>query len=188
VLGQVTDSTNAPIPGAILRITRVENNETRIEISDVTGNYGCAFLTPGTYRIQVHAKGFKTLERTNLQLDTDDTLVLPLILQVGELADHVTVGAQRESLDMTSASHVTRRIRRTGGAAADRPTGVLAGEPEPGVIFHAGTIRRFGFRRIARLGFERQVHHQWRQGRNQPVPAARRAGESLPGNGSFHRT
>jgi len=108
LLGQVTDSTNAPIPGAILRITRVENNETRVEISDVTGNYGCAFLTPGTYRIQVHAKGFKTLERTNLQLDTDDTLVLPLILQVGEVADHVTVGAQRESLDMTSASHVTR--------------------------------------------------------------------------------
>jgi hypothetical protein len=35
-------------------------------------------------------------------------VVLPLALQLGEVTDRVTVGAQRESLDMTSASHVTR--------------------------------------------------------------------------------
>lgn len=108
ILGQITDSTNAPIPKATVVITRLDTNE-RLETStDATGAFSFAFLNPGIYRVQASAPGFKTLERNRLQLDSDDTLALPLALVVGDVHEQVSVEARRDPLDTSSASHFTR--------------------------------------------------------------------------------
>ncbi len=108
ILGQVTDPSNAGVPDAFIRLVRVDTNE-RIDTStDRAGNFSFVFLNPGIYRLQVTASGFKTLERTGLRLETDETISLPLALAVGDLSDHVTVAASREVLDMSSAATVTR--------------------------------------------------------------------------------
>jgi hypothetical protein len=108
ILGQVTDSTGAGVPRAIVQITRAETGDLRETAADASGTFSFAFLNPGVYRIRASAEGFKTLERPNVRLETDETLVLPLQLTLGVMTEHVTVEAEQERLDLTSASHSTR--------------------------------------------------------------------------------
>src|SRR5262249_40368418 len=61
LLGQVTDSTNSAIPSARIRITRLETNESMVEMSDGYGTYAFAFMEPGTYCNDVSAKALKSL-------------------------------------------------------------------------------------------------------------------------------
>jgi len=108
ILGQVTDSTNAPIPKATITITRLDTNERLEATTDANGSFSFAFLNPGVYRMQASAVGFKTLERNRLQLDSDDTVAVPLLLTVGDVHEQVSVEAKRDPLDTSNASHFTR--------------------------------------------------------------------------------
>lgn len=78
ILGQVTDSTNAPVPNATVTITRLDTNERLDTATDASGGFSFAFLNPGVYRVTASAPGFKSLERNRLQLASDDTVGLPL--------------------------------------------------------------------------------------------------------------
>jgi hypothetical protein len=108
ILGHVTDATNAGIPRATVKINRVDTNETHETVTDEAGSFSFVFLTPGSYRVQASAPGFKTIERDHLILETDDTVSLPLKLSLGDVTERVSVSATREVLDLSSASHVTR--------------------------------------------------------------------------------
>jgi len=108
ILGQVTDPTHAGIPRATVTLVRVDTNERLDAVCDSAGNFSFAFLNPGLYRLRASAAGFKTLEGTGLQLETDETVSLPLVLAVGDVSDRVTVAASRETLDMSSATNVIR--------------------------------------------------------------------------------
>ena len=108
ILGRVSDPTEAGIPHAVVRLMRIDTNERIDTTSDDAGNFSFAFLNPGLYRIQASAAGFKTLERTNLRLETDETISLPLVLSLGDVSERVTVAASRDVLDMSSAANVTR--------------------------------------------------------------------------------
>ena len=44
ILGQVTDSTNAPIPKATIKITRLDTNERLEAATDANGSFSFAFL------------------------------------------------------------------------------------------------------------------------------------------------
>lgn len=108
LLGQVTDSTKAAIPNAVLRITRIDTNETSEVHSDLAGFYAAPFLAAGVYEIQVRATGFKSLVREGVVLQTDETLSLPLTLELGDVNDRVTVNSDNEILELTSASRTYR--------------------------------------------------------------------------------
>ena len=108
ILGQVTDSTSAGVPRAMVTMIRLDTNERIDTTSDETGSFSFAFLNPGVYYVKASAAGFKTAERTDLRLETDETIRLPLVLSIGEVSDRISVSAQREILDMSSASHGTR--------------------------------------------------------------------------------
>jgi hypothetical protein len=108
ILGQVTDSTNAPVPNATVTITRLDTNERLDTATDASGGFSFAFLNPGVYRVTASAPGFKSLERNRLQLASDDTVALPLALAVGDVHDQVSVDATSDPLDTSNASHFTR--------------------------------------------------------------------------------
>jgi hypothetical protein len=108
ILGRVTDTTRAPIPKATIIVIRLDTNERLETFSDSSGAFSFAFLNPGLYTVQASAPGFKTLERTRLQLESDDTLALPLSLAVGDVHEQVSVEATKDPLDTSNASHITR--------------------------------------------------------------------------------
>ncbi len=121
---------------------RIDTNERIDTTSDDAGNFSFAFLNPGLYRIQASAAGFKTLERTNLRLETDETISLPLVLSLGDVSERVTVAASRDVLDMSSAANVTRLdpVKLADIPLVGRQAYSLVGLT-PGVIF---TQEQFG--------------------------------------------
>jgi len=57
--GTVSDPQGKPIPGAKVTLTNVATNAARTMKSTDTGAYVFDLITPGAYRIDVEARGFK---------------------------------------------------------------------------------------------------------------------------------
>ena len=68
ILGTVTDSSGAVMPGVNVSVTDTERGVTRALVTDAAGAYDAPNLTPGTYRVRVEAPGFKVLERQSIAL------------------------------------------------------------------------------------------------------------------------
>jgi hypothetical protein len=104
MVGQVTDSTQAVIPSAVVRATRTETNQSIETKTDEAGYFALAFLPAGNYKVEVSAQGFKTLIRENVALEADDTLSLPMILEIGKVSEHVTVSSDADKVQTSTAS------------------------------------------------------------------------------------
>jgi len=67
------------------------------------GVYTIAPLLPGTYTVQVEAKGFKTLKQDNLVVNALGTANLDAVLTIGEATDTITVSDAPPVLDTDNA-------------------------------------------------------------------------------------
>ena len=108
IVGQVKDSTQAVVPAAVVRAIRKATNQTIETRTDASGYYSLAFLPAGSYTVEAIAQGFKTLTKDNVVLQTDDNLSLPLVLEIGKVAEHVSVSADSEKLQTSTASRSYR--------------------------------------------------------------------------------
>ena len=66
IVGQVTDATNAAIPGATVTITNRETSLQRSAKTDDEGRFNFPQLKPGTYSVKVEAGGFGPLQSDNV--------------------------------------------------------------------------------------------------------------------------
>src|ERR1700689_3594110 len=66
IVGQVTDATNAAIPGATVTITNRETALQRTAKTDDEGRFNFPQLKPGTYSVKVEAEGFDPLQNENV--------------------------------------------------------------------------------------------------------------------------
>jgi carboxypeptidase family protein len=108
IVGRVTDSTQAIVPGAIVRATRIATNQSVETRTDQSGYFSIAFLPAGSYTVEAQAAGFKTLSKENIALLTNDTLSLLLVLDVGNVSEHVSVSGAGERLQTSTASRSYR--------------------------------------------------------------------------------
>jgi len=93
LLGAVTDPTGAVAVGATITITNVGTQISRTAQTDATGSYEVSLLPVGNYSIAVEAKGFKRAERSGILLAAGQRVKIDVSLQVGDLAERVTVNA-----------------------------------------------------------------------------------------------
>jgi len=91
LLGMVTDSTGAGVPGATVTITEVQTGISRHATTNASGNYTFANLKDGVYRVEAELSGFRKTVRENVKVDVNTTVRVDLALQVGDLAEVVTV-------------------------------------------------------------------------------------------------
>jgi hypothetical protein len=99
ILGTVTDSTGAAIPGAKVTVT---NTGTRVAFNTTTsstGDYLAPVLQSGTYSVSATAKGFQKTVVTGAVLSVDQKLRVNLSLKAGAVTSTVTVSAQAIALD-----------------------------------------------------------------------------------------
>ena len=68
ILGLVTDSSGAVVPGTVVTAKRVETGDVRTATSNDTGNYIFSLLDTGTYEVTCAASGFKTEVRRGVTL------------------------------------------------------------------------------------------------------------------------
>src|SRR5690242_147693 len=93
IVGNVTDSSGAAIPGAQITVT---NQGTGIAVkttTDSTGTYTVPDLLAGTYQVSVAKEGFKTHEFSGIRLLTGQTARQDAVLDVGAVAQTVEVKA-----------------------------------------------------------------------------------------------
>ncbi len=91
LLGIVTDPSGAVIAGANITVTNVRTGAVRPTTSNAAGAYEVALLGVGGYAIAAEHAGFKRLERRGVLLDAGDKIKIDLTLEVGEVAERITV-------------------------------------------------------------------------------------------------
>ncbi len=73
-------------------------------ITDDTGNFRAMSLPVGPYQVRAEKTGFKTQVRTGVNLAVGQEAVVNLRLEVGELAQQVTVSEEAPVVNTTTAS------------------------------------------------------------------------------------
>lgn len=104
ITGTVSDSTGAVVPNASVTATNVATNVSTTRMTTGSGDYAIAPLLPGTYRVTVTAKGFKTLVQDNIVVDALAVKGLNPVLTIGAADTTVTVTEAPPNLDTTNAT------------------------------------------------------------------------------------
>ena len=89
ISGRIVDAQGLAIPGATVTVTGAQGAKT--VVSDSEGRFNVPFLTPGSYAVRAELQGFKTAERTGIQVRLDQPVDLPLTMDVGAITESVTV-------------------------------------------------------------------------------------------------
>ena len=104
ITGIVTDSREAPVPGATVTATLSTRSSGRSVVSSSSGVYTVAGLQPGEYRVDIELTGFRTIRRQGVRVETGETVRLDFTLEVGALTDAVTVVADAPIVRAETAS------------------------------------------------------------------------------------
>jgi hypothetical protein len=91
ILGTVTDQSGAALSGATISITDIARGTSRTLTTDGAGEYTAPDLVPGAYKVHAEAKGFKSVERLNIELEVAKDARIDFSLQTGNVAETVTV-------------------------------------------------------------------------------------------------
>ena len=89
--GVVRDTTGAVLPATAVTITNVDTGAQRTALTAGDGSYRALLLPLGSYKVKAEITGFKTLERTGISLSAGQTAVVDLTLEVGGVAEVVSV-------------------------------------------------------------------------------------------------
>ncbi len=91
ILGRVTDTTGAPVPGVKITVT---NTQTGIAVHAVTGqagNYSVPELISGTYAVMGTKQGFARRTVSGIQVLSSSHVRVDLVLKVGSVTQHISV-------------------------------------------------------------------------------------------------
>jgi hypothetical protein len=104
ITGTITDPTGAPVAGATVSVTNVATNVSVTTETNETGNYLTPYLAPGTYVLSVERAGFRKMVHESIVLQSLDRARVDAQLQLGAIADSVTVSDIVTPLETESAS------------------------------------------------------------------------------------
>ena len=80
------------------------NTASRTLNTDASGDYVAPDLAPGTYKIHVEAKGFKSSERPSVTIEVATDVRADFSLQPGNVSETVTVSSEIPLLNTTSST------------------------------------------------------------------------------------
>ena len=93
ILGTVTDTTGAIMPGAKVSVTALATSEKREATANVAGEFVFNNLNPGHYKVEVTASGFKTFLVPNLLSAAGDRARIDAKLTPGAVNETVVVAS-----------------------------------------------------------------------------------------------
>src|SRR5213594_3325657 len=89
--GNVMDSSQAAIAGALVTAKDQQTNFTRETRTSSVGGYSLPGLPPGTYMITVSSAGFQSYTQTGITVTPNTIRRVDVILAVGQVTESVTV-------------------------------------------------------------------------------------------------
>ena len=103
IVGTINDQSGAPVPGATVTVTNAGTGLKVDAATDADGNYTFQNLQPGTYELKAALQGFRELKRTGVRVSAGNPIRQDLKLEVGTLAEAVTVTAESTLLQTEKA-------------------------------------------------------------------------------------
>src|SRR5947207_1367981 len=94
VVGSVTDATGAAVPGATVKITATQTNDSRTVLTNEAGGYTVSTVPPGTYQVEISKTGFRGFLTSNIIVNQNNVVRVDAALQIGAVSESVEVTAE----------------------------------------------------------------------------------------------
>ncbi|MBI1899100.1 MAG: carboxypeptidase regulatory-like domain-containing protein [Acidobacteria bacterium] len=104
IIGTVTDTSGAVIPNAEITITHLETSRTAAVATNERGEYVSTPLGVGSYQIEAAMASFKRAVRRGVTLEVQQTAVVNLVLEVGQIVESVEVVGDAPLLEATTST------------------------------------------------------------------------------------
>lgn len=154
LLGRVTDPRQSAVPSAQIVATQLETGLRHEGTSNGSGDYYLPFLLPGSYKIEAVKDGFKRFARSGIEVRTLDRVKIDINLELGALAETVTVNAEASMLELAAGSRgevvsskMLAELPLSGHTSLMLPRlmpGVNGGTRTFARVFDTGTVIDFG--------------------------------------------
>jgi carboxypeptidase family protein/TonB-dependent receptor-like protein len=102
--GQITDPQGKVVPGVEVQAININTNVVSASKTNDSGIFSLPSLSPGPYRLVVRMAGFKGIDKVGLILHVQDTLEQNFVLEIGMVAETVTVTANDLNINTTDGS------------------------------------------------------------------------------------
>ena len=109
IVGNVVDPSGAAVPSAKVVITNVETNQSRETTSNESGLYNFPTVAAGPYKLQVTAQGFRSHERSGLDVSSNAVTRVDITLELGAVTESVIVSGVAAALQ-TDRSEVRAEL------------------------------------------------------------------------------
>src|SRR5215210_3028541 len=103
LVGTVTDSGNAVVPGAQVVAINTGTKDTYEATTNSEGYYNIEFVRTGTYEITITVSGFQTFKATGVEVANNQIVRTNAVMKVGGLTESVNVEATAQVLNTDSA-------------------------------------------------------------------------------------
>src|SRR6266699_1168390 len=105
--GSARDAGGALVPGLEIKLTNESTSLSRTTVTNDSGEYSFAALDPGSYRLNASLTGFRVIDLTGIRVGTQQFVTLDLKLEVGALAEAISVTAEVPLIETSNASQGT---------------------------------------------------------------------------------
>jgi Carboxypeptidase regulatory-like domain len=165
IVGAVTDSSGAAVPGATVTITQVETTASITLTTDGTGAFNAPVLKIGTYSISVEKQGFQRVVQSDVTLGIGEVVPADFVLKVGVASQTVnvsgaapllttetsslgTIETERRIVDLPLNGRNFFKLAYLGPGANEGATGTSAGagstdNNRPGIALSVNGLRIF---------------------------------------------
>ena len=90
IVGRVTDSSGAVLPGVTVTVENVGTHDTRVAPTSASGDFTFNLLPIGPYNVRIELSGF-SVQTTRVELSAGDRARVDVKLQVGAVSETITV-------------------------------------------------------------------------------------------------
>ncbi len=104
IRGVVNDSGGAVIPGVDVTLINEATNISRTTISNEVGQYVFSAVAPGTYKVKAALQGFKTFERSGVNIGTQQFVNIDMTMEAGAVSEEIQVLADVSLVETATAS------------------------------------------------------------------------------------
>jgi hypothetical protein len=106
VRGAIKDA-GGVLPGVEVTLTNEKTNISRSTTTNERGEYVFSNIDPGTYAVKATLAGYKTIDRREIPVGTQQFLTLDLLMEVGAIEENITVTGQSPIIETSNASQGT---------------------------------------------------------------------------------
>jgi len=116
ITGKVLSADGTAIPGVLVTATSPKMVGKTVAVSDENGVYRLMNLAPGTYKLTYALDGFATMVKNNVLLKVEQTIRIPITMELKKLKDTITVEGTAPLIDVKSSTQGTTLSKETFNA------------------------------------------------------------------------